>query len=309
MGRHWKFKRWEILIRLVQRIPFLTKQELIERLREEDIHIEERTFERDLKEIRHDFDIDISYDRGRSGYFIARDNEQQVLDFFRFAGRIFLGELFRETLKDFSDILEQIKPEDYSDYKGLHHLRPVLEALRSFSRISFTYENFKKGTITTRHISPLQLREFDRRWYVVGVPEGESHIKTFGLSRMSNLKITGLSSIDPSLFEEQLQKFNRVVGLNYDAGVDAVVVRLAVSEKQYKYLETLPLHSSQTKESILPDGRVEVSYFLIPNYEFKMQVLKMGDQVEVLAPDFLRMEMIEILERGLSNYLKKPSGI
>lgn len=303
MKTYQRIKRWEILLKVIRQKPYLSKTEIISKLREDhEINIAPRTIERDLNQISQEFGVNISYDRNNRGYYITKESDDQLLSFLQFAGRIFLGDLFREALKDFKDLPNQIKPEDYSHYEGIDQLQPVLLALRSQLRISFIHENFQRNTRTLYHITPFQLREYERRWYVVGVPEGEDHIKTFGLSRISNLKTLGLSTLNPADFEEQLKKFDRIIGLNYDAHEKAELIRLAVDPKQYKYIKSLPLHRSQSEEGKLPDGRIEVSLFVIPNYELKMQILKLGNQVEVLSPEFLREEIKNILIQTVNQY-------
>lgn len=306
MKTYQRIKRWEILLKLIRRKPYLSKKEIIFILQGQyEIHITSRTLERDLNLIIHEFGVLISYDRNKKGYHITQDSEDQLLNFLQFAGRIFLGDLFRDALKDFKDITNQVKPEDYSYYEGVNHLQSILLALRNHLEISFIHESFQRNTRTTYRITPFQLREYERRWYVVGVPQKENHIKTFGLSRISNLKTLGLASLNPKEFSEQLKKFNRVIGLNYDAHEKTEFIRLAVEPGQYKYLSSLPLHKSQSQEGKLPDGRVEVSLFVIPNYELKMQILKLGDKVEVLEPKFLREEIGEIIRKSHNRYQRK----
>ncbi len=303
MPKFSQIKRWEVLTSLVRRRPYLSKSQLIDNLNEQyDIQNAGRTFERDLNKLTSELGVFITYDHHRKGYYIAEDNDEQVLSFLQFASRILLGDLFRDALNDFNELKEQVKPEEYAHYEGEEHLRPILLALRSQLEIRFIHENFQRNTRTPYQITPFQLREYERRWYVVGVPDGENHIKTFGLSRISDLRPRGLSTLNPSDFYHQLEKFNRIIGLNYDAHEKAELIRLLVDPNQYKYLKTLPLHRSQKKVQILSDGRIEMSLFLIPNYELKMQILKLGHLVEVLEPAFLREEIKEILKKSLENY-------
>lgn len=303
MANFTQFKRLEILINLIRKHAYPSKKKLIKLMEEEyEILTTSRTLERDFKLLNLEMGIEISYDYTHKGYFIEKDSEAQLFEFLQFAGRIFLGELFKDSLSSFKELPNRVAPEDYTYYEGVAQMQPILLAIRSHSDIQFTHENFKRNSKTRYRITPLQLREYDRRWYVVGVPENEAQIKTYGLSRISNLKILGISSVRFEDFEHQLEKFNRIVGLNYDAADKAEIIRIIASEKQFKYLKTLPLHKSQKVEKHFPDGSVEISYYLIPNYELKMQLLKMGDQIQVLAPASLRKDIAETLERSLKNY-------
>lgn len=303
MANYAQIKRWEILIMLIKKQPYISKKELLRTLEADyEIATSYRTIERDLNLLATDFHVEITYDHQKKGYCVTEDHEEQVVEFLKYSGRIFLGEFFREALRDFDGLKDLIKPEYYSHYQGIEHIQTILLALRNHFKISFIHENFQKNTRKSYQITPLQLREFERRWYVVGVPENENHIKTFGLSRISNLKVLELTSLIPSEFIDQLKKFDRIVGLNYDASESAEIIQIVVSNQQYKYLKTLPLHSSQKLEEILPDGRVRLSLFLIPNYELNMHLLKMGDQVEVLKPLSLRENIKRIISRSLNLY-------
>lgn len=164
------------------------------------------------------------------------------------------------------------------------------------------HENYHKGTRKNYEIAPLQIREYLNRWYVVGVPEGEKHIKTFGLDRITKLKIKDKTNLDPKDFEKQLAKFQQIVGLNYDAAEKLETVQLLDTAQQYKYLQSLPMHSSQESTGIRNDGRYGIAYTLIPNFEFKMQVLKMGSAAEVLSPKWLREEIEEQIMETLKLY-------
>lgn len=303
MANYSQIRRWEIITQLIERIQYISKQNLIDRMEQDHgIVITSRTLERDMSKLNKEFGVEITYDRQRKGYFIEQDNQEQLYEFLRFSGQIFLGEFFREVLKDYEGLKESVQPEISTDYVGVVHFESILLALRNHLEIGFVHENFQKNTQKPYRIVPLQMREFERRWYVVGVPQGEKTIKTFGLSRISQLEVLGNSKIDPSKFNEQLKQFDRIVGLNYNAAEKAEIIQIAVSAEQYKYLRTLPLHFSQKYEKTLLDGRIQLKLFLIPNHELNMQLLKMGERVEVLSPLSLRNQIKEILTNSLSLY-------
>jgi predicted DNA-binding transcriptional regulator YafY len=63
----------------------------------------------------------------------------------------------------------------------------------------------------------------------------------------------------------------------------------------------VPLHESQV---ILPkdkNNKYEVHFQDSPNCEFKTQILKIGAQVSVLSPQYLRDEIIGELKASLKN--------
>lgn len=303
MANYQPIKRLKVLLDILRNSSRLTKQDLLYRLAEEyGIEITPRTLERDFRLLDTYFGIQVLYNRKNNSYAISEEDAEQVVSFLQFAGRIYLGDLLKEGFENFTELKESVRLEEDADFGGLALVSPLLVAIKNQISVRFVHENYSKRTHTKYHITPLQLREYRRRWYVVGVPEGEHHIKTFGLARMSKLVSQTVSKIDPSQFEIQLRKFDDIIGLNYDASHQKELIELAVTARQYRYLRSLPLHPSQGEGEQLPDGRYKVSLLLIPNYELKMELLGMGDQIEVLSPAFLRDDIRDILEQALKQY-------
>ncbi|HLR37155.1 MAG TPA: WYL domain-containing protein [Chitinophagaceae bacterium] len=303
MADYQIIKRLEIIMYLLKSFPNRNKKELIRRLQEDyDLNITSRTLERDFKMLENDFNIQVIYNRAENGYNIKEQDDDQVINFLQFVGRIYIGELLREGLKEFNNLKEFIKLEDYSGFEGIHWIKTLLSAIKNKLEIRFQHTNYQKETLKSYILSPLQLREYQGRWYIIGIPKDESQIKTFGLDRIAKLQILGLSTIHFNDYQKQLSKFNHIVGLNYDASKDKELIELAVKPSQYKYLKTLPIHSSQTFEEKLSDGRIKISLFLLPNYELIMELLKLGNQIEILHPKTLREKIKDILEKNLKQY-------
>lgn len=303
MANYQIIKRLEILIQLLKNHPYRTKEELIKRLNTDyDLPVTPRTLERDFSALSTDFGIEVQYDRRRNGYAISEADNDRVSNFLQFAGRIYLGELLKEGLKEFNDLRENVILEDGSGFEGVQLIQPFLLAISKKREVQFVHENYQKGTHSNYRITPLQLREYQGRWYIVGVPKGGNHIKTFGIERVSGLEILGFTKIKTSAYSLQLEKFDSIIGLNYDEAKEKELIELAVSGEQYKYLKTLPLHPTQQFESDMSGGRVKISLYLFPNYELKMQLLRLGDKIEVLAPKSLRKEIRNTLHQALKKY-------
>lgn len=303
MANYQTIKRLEVLLQLLAELSNPTKQKLLDKLADEyGIDVTARTLERDFKVLETNYGIQISYDRKQHSYAISDEDEEQVVTFLQFAGRIYLGEMLREGMKDFEDLKKAVQLQDNSGFSGLAQIRPILLAIKNKLCIKFTHENYSRQSLTEYIIKPLQLREYRGRWYVIGVPNGEDHIKTFGLGRLRNLKTMKGAKADISHYREQLKKFDDVIGLNYDGAGGKELIELAVSERQYKYLKNLPIHASQEMDDLLSDGRFKISLLVIPNYELVMELLSMGDQVEVLNPASLRDNIHNTLRQTLKQY-------
>ncbi len=302
MAGYKLIKRLEVIIHLLQSYPYASKKTLIERLeRDYDIVTTNRTMERDFKALETEFGIGLQYQPTKKGYILDRKDEKRIQSFFKFVELIHLGELFKESLEDFDLLREKVALEDSSKFKGIQYIKPLLLGIKQQRSIGFIHENYHNNTYKNYTICPLQIREYTNRWYVVGVPIGHKKIRIFGLDRISKLELKDVCNINLKDFEPQLDKFYSIVGLNYDAAERAEKVVLKLSRQQYKYLQSLPLHHSQQLEKETSSA-VEVSYLLIPNFEFKMHLLKMGSAVEVLSPKWLRQEIKKELTKTLKQY-------
>jgi predicted DNA-binding transcriptional regulator YafY len=134
-------------------------------------------------------------------------------------------------------------------------------------------------------LQPYLLREYQYRWYLVGIPEGEREPKNYGLDRIQRLDVL------PETFVRTREayvreKFADTVGLTFSAG-EPVAVTVRCTELTGKYLQTLPIHSSQ---EIVDSGgeRWTVRYYVVPNFEFEQKLLMHLYQLEVVEPEWFR---------------------
>ena len=84
-------------------------------------------------------------------------------------------------------------------------------------------------------------------------------------------------------------------------------MKLKVGSFQAKYLHTLPLHHSQ-KVLERNDKYTIFSYFVSPTFDFKQELLSLGDTIEVLEPLSLRRDIARIGKEMNRKNGEKPSG-
>ncbi|HLS11126.1 MAG TPA: WYL domain-containing protein [Flavobacteriaceae bacterium] len=295
-------RRLELLIDLLRYRPGLNKDEIIELFKQQERELTERTLERALSVLRGEFQIYVDYNRAKKGYFLSTENQERIQNLLKFFELIHLGELIKQGLEDFDTIRDKIELEDSSNLKGIGQLKDILLAIKKKKRIHFTHENYIEGTRREYTITPLLLKEHANRWYVVGVPQNGKIILTFGIDRMRELKVGKISKVKRKDFEAQLDQFINIIGLNYKEHDKVEKIVLKVTSKQIKYLDSLPLHHSQNIE--IEEGAKYglVTYYLIPNYEFEMEILKLKSKAEVLEPAWFRDKIKDIITDMLANY-------
>ena len=115
-------------------------------------------------------------------------------------------------------------------------------------KLLFKHENFHNNTFKDYEITPLLLKEYLNRWYVIGVPEEMNEIRTFGVDRLSEPQLGKLTNLKKKVFQKQLDSFEHIVGLNFNQG-EPQDIRLLVDGIHTKYMRNLPLHPSQVIHS------------------------------------------------------------
>jgi len=170
-------------------------------------------------------------------------------------------------------------------FSGKEHIRDLLQAIRDRRIVGITHQKFDRDEPTHVTLRPYLLREYQYRWYLVGIPEGEREPKIYGLDRIHRLDVL------PETFERTEEsyvrdKFANTVGVTFSAG-DPLTVTVRCTELTGKYLQSLPIHSSQ--EIVDSSGEWwTVRYLVVPNFEFEQKLLMHLYQLEVVEPAWFR---------------------
>lgn len=305
MAGYNQLERLEYLIYLLQEHTHISKQELIDKFWElKDIELTERTLERDLKALKENYSLDITYSRLHRGYELA-DDERLLARFFKFAELSSLAKIYEEGLKNYGHFEKWIIPDDSSELKGVHHINTIVKAMNNGFKLKFKKMDFFHDEVKEITVTPLRLKEYLNRWYLIAIKDGEDTFKNYGIERISDLEIIRESGIDTKKFEKGLARYKDIVGINFSNHFFSEPVKVVCHTygNQHKYLETLPLHHSQEISYLDNNEEAVVTFFLQPNYEFISDLLRMNDNVEVLEPARLRDIMKEKLARVLQRYV------
>lgn len=293
------FRRHYLIIEFIRRRKHATLQDVLYYLHEHGLEIVERTLQRDIEGIRSDYQINIEYSPADKGYSVNEDSVLPIDDFLHFLEVVNFSELMVESLSEVKETFRYIQFENRESLKGVHQLKDILFAIRNKRVLNFKHENFWKGTISNVSMKPLLIKEYQKRWYVVGIYTGDE-LRTFGVDRISELEVTD------KVFKVKkewnaAENFSRVIGITYE-GERAQVI-LSFDPFQGKYIKTLPLHSSQ---QVIIDNKNEfrISLDVVINHELIQRILMYGENVQVIAPLSLRKEIRRVLTESLSFYKK-----
>lgn len=304
MAGYNQLERLERIVYLLKWNRYISKSELIDQLLDRyDIDVSERSLERDLKSLKTQYSLDIEYNHQHRGYELA-DDERLLANFFKFAELSSLSKIYEEGLKNYSQFEKWIIPDDSTELRGISNINPIVKAMTAGLKLKFTKENFHEGTVKEYVVTPLRIKEYLNRWYLIAIVEGEDIFKNFGIERISNLEIIREPGIGTKKYEKKLKRYADIVGINYsnEYAKEPYKIVCHTYHHQHKYLETLPLHHSQQIKYLPNDAEAVVTFHLQPNHEFITQLLRMNNGIEVKEPAHLRKILRDKLEDALGLY-------
>ncbi len=299
MSKHGSIRRYALIIEKAGQPGFPSFRQIKDYLFDHGFEVSDRTIQRDIEQIRFEFGIEVAYNRHQNGYHIDLDNSINIPSFLRFLEIVNTAELLTDCLKDSRENLNYLMFESHGELRGLKHLKPLLFAIKNRRRVSFLYEKYASDGLQKRHVEPYLLKEYQNRWYLVGISAVAEDFRIFGIDRIRQLEVSDQTfAADPGLKPHEL--FRHTIGLTYTAHPVQDVV-LEFTRLQGKYVQSLPMHPSQQITDHSPDG-LKVKLRISPNFEFRQKILMLGSQVRVLEPLWLAGEIREELRTSLGRY-------
>lgn len=239
-----------------------------------------RTFQRDLLVIAEDFAVNASYDQKQRGYVVTSTDplppgHQRLLEALE--------------LQVFLRLPAALAPHVQLETRlplGLEHLRPLLAAVQARQLAAFSYCKFWEEQPTRRLVGPLLLKEFKGRWYVLAVKPETGELRCFGLDRITDLVPSPRSFTTPANFEAAAY-YEQAFGIIRPDDEHSQEIVLSLTPTQGRYVQAYPLHTSQ---QLLHQSETEtrIRLRIFDTHDLRMELLSMGEEVEVLAPSSLR---------------------
>lgn len=305
MSKRGYISRYLLILKKLKIKPFSAYEELqsyIEnqfeyfQMQDDSLNIgfSKRTLQRDIKEIRNVFGIEIEYSKSNKGYYISQ-NETENMNFQRMmeAFDMFNSLNLAHDLKPFIH-LEERRPQ------GTENLYGLLHAIKNRLQIKFTYQKFWEEEISHRLVAPYALKEFKNRWYVMVKASKDLHIKSFALDRLTNLEITSQTYQYPENYSIE-QSYSNCFGIISPDGEEPQDIILSFKPFQGKYIKTLPLHKSQ---QVLVDNKEEmkIELRLCLTHDLVMELLSFGDNMKVIEPKSLADQIKQAHKKAYIQY-------
>lgn len=296
MSQVKSIERLSSILNFVHQHPYCQLQDIMDNLSKKDFFPTERTMQRDLKTIREMCFIDIKYSRLHNGYFIDQDSEHDFNEWMQ------IFELFNRSNVISEVLLKKPGAIDYIDFDqsvGNYYEQmfpTILNAIIERRKIKFTYARFWEDKPTQIELEPQLLKEYLNRWYVVGTNEN-GEFRSYGLERIAHFELLA-TTFRPKV-KNPKQLFYNVIGLYSENELEQVV--LSYQPFQGKYIKSQPLHTSQ-KILIDNENELRIELTVCPNYELEEQILKQGERVTVIQPEWLRHHVKKRIQMSGLNY-------
>lgn len=259
------------------------------------VEIPKRTFDNWRSAIADMFGIDIVNENcGEYCYYI-----ENVEDITGNGLRSWLYSTFSvgNTLSDCQSIKDRILLENVPS--GQVYLQTIVEAIKANRVLNITYQGYFKDEESSFDIQPYCIKLFRQRWYLVA--HGYLGVRIYSLDRIRRIDITNGTFEMPAKWNAN-DYFDGSFGIiTTGKREDILAVKLKVSASQSNYIRSLPLHESQQEL----ERNDEYSIFccrLRATYDFMQELLRNGDEIEVLEPQSLRDEIKDKISAMAKKY-------
>ncbi|WP_405352221.1 helix-turn-helix transcriptional regulator [Nonlabens sp. Asnod3-H03] len=194
--------------------------------------------------------------------------------------------------------------EKNENLKGLDYLDELYQAILKEVVIILTYQSFKARQPQHMTFHPQFLREYNNRWFVIGLVQNEDGIRTLALDRIIeidyDLKIDyQYAQINPKDY------YKNTVGVTVLDHHHTAHVVFKVNKTNAPYIVTKPFHHSQEIISLQEDGSMTFQIFVNLNFELERLILGFGESIEVLKPRNLRQRIKRKTALAARIYQKK----
>lgn len=178
--------------------------------------------------------------------------------------------------------------------------------------IRLSYHTFNDETIRSIDFHPYLLKQYNERWFLLGAADSDQKILNFALDRIDKVE-----SVPEKKYiacpDDLYERFENIVGVTLyeDRPVEHLV--LWVSDSSKGYVETKPIHGSQTqiggdKEQELRtqypclEGGAFFSIDCICNYELIRELSSYGKDLLVLTEGEVKQNICKRAQEMLKNY-------
>ena len=188
----------------------------------------------------------------------------------------------------------------------------LFSAISNEQVVELTYRKFLDSTERKVIISPYLLKEYNRRWYIVGGAFDTNRVLNFALDRLVEIEFKTGYTFKPCETDLE-ERFEEIIGVTFNEEVPLTQILSWVSDAIKGYIHTKPIHGSQIH---IKGDRADKLHILYPqlqsgdfltiecreNFELIRELTAWGDDLIVLTPVSLRDRIVDRINRMKTRY-------
>jgi len=295
----------------------------------EQFEISHKTAQRDVTRLRDRLLAPLEYDATRKGYYYTSDHfelpylpasQQEVLCLL-LARKVLSQSAQGYISREIGSLLDKLyaavrsaglTPQNAESAFSATWIgyTPALElvfrqtafALLKRQLIRFTYRSPATGNSTIRTAEPHHLQHYMASWVLTAWCRNRQDWRKFYLARMTDLEVL-TQNFEPKPESQWRPLLDSTFGLFQ--GGPAVPVTLRFCPFRARWIRQQQWHPDQCLIE-QPDGCLDLTVPVSDFREIKLQILQFGADVEVMAPEALRQEVISEIKRMGYLYQQRP---
>lgn len=297
---------------------------------EERLDCSQKTVRRDLDFLRDRLGAPVDYDQEKNGWYY-RDNEQSLYEL----PGLWLNEEEIHALLSIQQLLSSLDPGLLQDEiapfenrikdllnksagvqndtnlsqairllttgkrkRQYQHFQQIASATIQKKQVHITYFGRRKNAVSQRNLSPLRLLHYKENWYLSAWCHKREALRMFSLDKIENVDTLAKPAIeqDASEIDNAIQSsFGIFTGMAKERAT------LHFNEEASRWVADEVWHPEQ-HEKWLDNGKYELIVPYNHDTELSAEILRFGEDVEVIKPASLRQLIIQRLSKALSQY-------
>jgi predicted DNA-binding transcriptional regulator YafY len=297
----------------------------------ESLEASSATVKRLVRFLRDELGVEVHFDREQGGYLLNRtarptkavlgpayDSQElsALLSAHEILAQIPPG-LFRRETQGLRSRLQQLLYKRPTGHAGIRdrvrlvlpqrrsvdetRFEEVLKALSARMRLQLRYRSRSKDEDTERVVSPVRLTFYRSNWYLAAWCHLTQGLRIFSLDRVAESRITPIPAheLPEKTIDEHLSSAYGIF-----EGKATHTAHLRFTPTAARWIADEEWHPDQRLEH-RADGGVDLHVPYYRTTELKMDLMRLGAEVEVLAPQALRDQIAEAHRHAAKRYRKR----
>lgn len=186
--------------------------------------------------------------------------------------------------------------------KGLHLLNPLYNHIARKQTLCISYKSFSARKPKKYIICPYLLKEFRNRWFLFGSKASNLQLFNLALDRIVGIEVVDTPFRENPNFDSS-HFFDDVIGVSKDIGSKPVIITFWASRDQSLYIQTKPIHQSQTLIRMNPEDHSCIFQItVVVNIEMYSIFMSYGPGIKILSPQNVASHIKSLLKKAADYY-------